>query len=467
MTTFMPELLWQDGLLLRPHHLQGLQRHCHSLLSHAATVRPFAYGVRRLALRESAVPDFVLDLTACDVVMPDGTPVIVGENAVCPPLEFRHLAQDSPVLDVFLGVAFLQGAHANVAPAGNGTLTDTPRRYLQSQVQLRDENTGGNPREVDTRLLQVRLFVGNRPPQGFLTLKLAELRKILDEGQPGGRYELSPSYVPPCTSVGAAPTLQRIVRELGDKLEEKHGVLLGHLRGRRDLLRGESQERLDSMLQLQATNGVLPLLRQLVAQPCLHPFDVYLHLTRLVGDLGLFSPDWAPPTLVVYDHDDPACAFDDLRAKWIRLLDGAVTTNVRKVPFAPADAPHGGLATALPTEFLAPAAQLFLGLETDVDIVDVERMFTEGRTVLAAPDEVQGIRRARIDGVPCDRSRTHPALRDRAGMVFLAVDRNDDLFATAKRARRLSLLGDAAQDPRVRAIWLYATDVVDDQEAVR
>ncbi len=464
MTTFMPELLWHDGLLLRPHHLQGLQRHCHSLLARAATARPFAYGVRRLAIREAAVPDFVLRLEACDVVMPDGTPLVVGENAVCLPLEFRHLAQDSPVLDVFLGVAFLHDGHANVAPPVEAGTPVAPRRYQQSQLCIRDENTGDNPREVDTRLLQARLFVGNRPPQGFQTIKIAELRKILDEGQPGSRYELSPTYVPPSTSIGASRLLQGIVRELGEKLEEKHGVLLDRLRGRSDLLHGEGNDRLDRMLQLQATNGVLPLLRQLVAQPELHPFDVYLHLTRLVGDLGLFAADWAPPALVVYDHDDPACAFRDLRAKWIALLDGAVSTDVRKVKFAASDAPHGGFEVGLAPELLADGVRFFLGLETDVDIVEIEGMFRAGRSVLAAPSDVLAIRRARTDGLTCDRSRSHAALRDRAGLVFLAVDRDDELGTNVVKEKRLALLGEATQDARIRAIWLYATDVAEQED---
>jgi len=120
MGGMLPEIHWDDGLLLRPQHLQAFQRHCQQLMAQLALARPFGFGVRRLEIREESIPNFVLEVAACELVMPDGSIVVAGETAVIPPLEFRHLELDAPRLDVWLAVPLL-AANAWVSARRPGT----------------------------------------------------------------------------------------------------------------------------------------------------------------------------------------------------------------------------------------------------------------------------------------------------------------------------------------------------------
>lgn len=452
MASLLPEIHWEDGGLLRPQHLQAFQRHCQGLVSQLALTRAFGYGVRQLRIREESIGNWIFEVESCEAVMPDGAIVVAGETANIPPCEFKHLELDAPMLDVWLAVPLLDPGAPNVGTGEDAG--DQGRRFVIQPLDVTDENTGLNPQLIGTKRLNVRVFVGQRPPVDHATLKIAELKKVITEGEEGRRYELARTFVPACLSIDAAPQLHSIVKDVLDRVEEKNGELLNHLRGQRDLLTGESMERPETLIKLQATNAVLPVLRQLSGQPEMHPFDVYIRLCRLVGDLAIFGDDWEPPRMVLYDHADPLKAFQDFRRVALHLLERAVDTAIERTPFVVGTA-AGTWQVEIPEHYLTPGVDLFLGIETDAQPDEMAPLFKEGRTVLASPDELPIVRRARIEGVPCRLDpHLHPSLRDRDGLVFLTLHQSGDFWSSVADSRVLCLAGEAAgQDVR---FYLYA-----------
>jgi type VI secretion system protein ImpJ len=451
MARLMPEIHWEDGGLLRPQHLQAFQQHCQGLVSQLALARSFGYGIRRLKLRAESVGNWIVELEHCDAVLPDGTVLVVGETATVPPCEFGHLNLDDTLVEVWLGVPLVNPGAPNVASGGDAG----GRRYVIEPIEMADENTGKNPQEIGVKRLNGRLFVGQRPPDDHTAFKIAELKKVITEGEEGRRYELSTAFVPACLSLDASTQLHTIVKDVLDSVEEKNSELLGHLRGQRDLLTGESMERPETLIKLQATNSVLPVLRQLNGQPEMHPFDVYLQLCRLVGDLAIFGDNWEPPRLVLYDHADPLKAYNDFKSAVLMLLSRAVDTAIERTPFATGASP-GTWQVEVPERYLTEGAQLFLGIETGRGYDEVAPLFLEGRTVLAAPEELPLVRRARIEGVPCRaEANLHPSLKDREGLVFLSIHQSGDFWPAVAEKRILCLAGEAAGEDDMK-YFLYA-----------
>ncbi|MEE8106485.1 MAG: type VI secretion system baseplate subunit TssK [Planctomycetota bacterium] len=458
MPPLEPEVRWEDGLLLRPQHFQAFQRHCQGLIGQLALARSFGYGVRELKIRSASIGNWIFELEACQLVMPDGSVLIDGETAKIAPLEFKDVGAEAPTLDVWLAIPLWTMNGPNVVEE-NDDSGDQGRRYLGSRAEVPDENTGSNPQTIGVQRLNARLFVGQPPAAGHVTMKIAELKKVVSEGEEGRRYELSPKFVPPCLMLEASATLRSIVKDILDQVEEKNGELLGHLRGKRDLLTGESMERPETLLKLQASNAVLPVLRQLAAQSEMHPFDVYLQLTRLVGDLAIFGADWSPPKLVVYHHDDPIKAFTDLKRTVLRLLARAVDTQVERRAFELVDETARVHEVALPTAFFAEGVELLVCCETDRDGAEVHELFGAGRTVVASPEELKMVRRARIEGVPCRVDpNLHPSLADRENLVFLKLQPEGDFWPAVLESKKLALAGDAAGDQAMR-FYVYATGV--------
>src|SRR5262249_38077390 len=198
----------------------------------------------------------------------------------------------------------------------------------------------------------------------------------------------------------------------------------------RSLLTGEAPDRPGTLLKLQATNSFLPVLRQLVVAPELHPFDVFLHLCRLVGELALFSETWRAPSFKAYDHEDPLSSFEDVKRVVMELLAAVVTSAIQRVPFQLEDAPARVFQVAIPERFLAEGVALVLGVQTSRPVEEVVRWFAQGRTVLAAPAAIASLLRARIEGLPCasDPALLNPDLRDRKGYVFLSIGTASELW---------------------------------------
>jgi len=456
MSKIVPELDWFDGMLLRPQHMQSLQRHHTGLLAALVHSRPYAYGLLSpLVVREEGIGNWVFDITACQLLTRQGTFVLRDATARILPTEFQHLKLDAPTLEVWLAIPLLRDGTRNVVPeskeleSGNALRA----RYISRDRDERDEGTGEDAAEVRIRLLNVSIFIGMRPPDGFESFKIAELDKVITDGVEGHRYELSKSFVPASLSLDAAPKLHACVKDMLDKLERMNMELLSQLSGRDDLKRGETVEQPDSLIKLQATNGVLPLLRQLTAHSKMHPYDVYLQLTRLIGDLGIFSESWEVPKLVIYDHDDPLKAYMDLKAKWIQLLDVAIDTTIDKREFEANE-------VGIPAHFLKDGVNLFLGIETHKRLDEVAPLFCDARTVLTSPADLQEIQKRRMDGIPCQPAPDpHPALRNR-GLVFFRVSQSGPWWDEAKKCRRLALGGDALTQARFK-FYLYATNVRD------
>jgi len=449
-----PEIHWEDGGLLRPQHMQAFQRHCQGLISQLALTRSFGFGIRNLRIREQSVPNWMFQVDSCDVVLPDGSIVIAGETALLSKENFRYRESEGESrYSVWLVVPFFKPHAPNVATTDSDE--DRGRRYVVEPLEIADENDGRNPQPVGFKRLNARIVVGPTPPTDHASLKIAELKKVITEGEEGRRYELSRDFVPACLNVEASPQLCAIINDIKDAVEEKNKELLSHLGGDRHLLMGDSLHRPATLLKLQATNSVLPVLQQLTAQPEMHPFDVYMHLCRLVGDLAIFGEEWEPPSPVRYEHENPLKAYREIKSQILKLIERAFSSPVERTPFVH-DEEAGLWQVEIPSHYLD--AQLLLGIETKAHTDrDLEPLFGEGRTVLASPKEIPLVRRARIEGVPCryDRERLHPSLRDREGVVFLTIEPEGDFWPAVATEKCLCISGEAAGRPDVR-FFLYA-----------
>ena len=442
MDKVYPEVSWIDGLLLRPHHLQALQRHCQGLVSALVQSRPFSYGIRTLEISDARVRAFEFVVESCDLVMPDGTPVILGQNAFIPCENFSQLKTDErSVLEVFLALPQPDDLAPNVIDSesyyrGEGV----GRRCVAFEKERRDENLGTNPQNIVFKYLKPELIIGTRPTGRYTSMKIAELRKVVespeDEGSPVSYYELLNDFVPACLAIRASPILKNILTDLEVELDKVNKKLRRRLKVDMESNTAGASD----LLKLQATNGVLPVLRQLQQQPDMHPFDVYLQLQRLAGDLAIFT-DFATPRLPTYDHDAPFNAFDGLRREWLRRLPKFQRDRESYVFFTDGARP-GVFEVGLEADHLEPDNDVFIAFRSDLPLAQVEEKFNVAIVKLGAPEKVADpgrmfthIRCSADPGMP-------PHLKVRSGWQFLRIEREGAHWDEARAVMRLGLTGD-------------------------
>jgi type VI secretion system protein ImpJ len=100
----------------------------------------------------------------------------------------------------------------------------------------------------------------------------------------------------------------------------------------------------------------------------------YLELCRLVGQLAIFGIDPEPPVLPPYDHDDLGGCFYVVK----KYIDELLTRGTFELGYE--EAPFVGVGlrmkVSMKPEWLAPAWQVFVGVESPLPTADCVKLLT-------------------------------------------------------------------------------------------
>lgn len=318
--TFWTEVHWHEGMFLRPHHLQVAHRRLDTLLRATLdAARPFGWGFVELRVAPEPLENFTLRIDRCELRLTDGTWVRVPDNAEVAPLDFADaLEAGGGSVDLYFGVPELQDVRANSIPLESPDRVDGTPRYEPLPVTRRDENTGENAQTLYIRKMRGRLFVAGADMTGYNVVRLCRIKRT---DRPGAVPEFDELGAGPLLAIQADAGLSAMLTSLTDQVEAKVEVLAREAREHHMLFTDGVATNTEHLLKLHALNGAAPQLRALLQCPLLHPYDMFLVLARLVGDLSVFHDDLVPGPLPEYDHDQPGGGLDTLRRRLEVLLD--------------------------------------------------------------------------------------------------------------------------------------------------
>lgn len=288
-------IYWHEGLFLRPQHLQQQDLfHEGKLHDFVSSLSPYFWGVKAVAINQSALQNQIFDLESCEIFFQDGAIVKLPDNAEFKPRSFSSNWDPSgKPLSIYLGVKRLasDGVNAEQVEDEDGSSKNRGGRrgYRFSisegagpTVDLFIRGAGEPVLFLDYNL---RLFFGGEADEAsdHHVLKIAEIQRF------GGEIKLVDSYVPPLANLNSSPCLTRMLRDACEQLtargrelaQYKHAAgLQGAELGARNLL---------YMLGLLTINRWMPLMRQYLEKPSVSPWLFYGLLRQLVGELSTFS----------------------------------------------------------------------------------------------------------------------------------------------------------------------------------
>lgn len=370
---------WHEGLFLQPHHLQTMQR---DMLEGAWRERrlswAFPYGVVELRVSSDALENMLVRIDRLRAVMPSGLEIDVPGNADIPALDIKRVFQASTGSFVLgLAVPLWQSARANTVEAMMASGGGAARRAVQeearvkrlyriAEIQRTDENTGDNAQPVIVRRINARLVVEN---EDTTDLEVIPLLRITHAAEEQTLPRPDPKFIPPCMVLGGSATLRNIVRDLGAAVEASRKELVNQMtRG------GWVQENLKGpqmmqVLRLRTLNKFAALLPPLAAggvggAGTMSPFEAYLLLREMQGELAALTPERDPFEAPKYDHDNPGAVFFEMDKRIRPLLRGDVQKRFMQVPFVK-DGAH--LAAALTEEHLTQPNGWYIGIKTKTD----------------------------------------------------------------------------------------------------
>src|SRR3982751_5855893 len=211
------KVVWNEGMLLAPHHFQQWDNYYEELLnSRIASILSYEYGVLDFQPNGEAIANGNFELLRCRAVLPDGLLISVPETDAAPAARQvgDYFGPDAQRLGVFISVPAKRPGAPNFQ-RNDGSPNQTVR-YLQSPGTTIDETTGENEQQLAFANSNLRILFEGELTEGYTSLKIAELERTTT-----GQLKLSEQYIPPVLNVRASTWLVDMLRQLVEILITK------------------------------------------------------------------------------------------------------------------------------------------------------------------------------------------------------------------------------------------------------
>ena len=323
--------VWFEGMYLGPHHFQAQSRYFEDSLNFVtSSLWRDAYGFAGLQFDNDALRNGTVALTHARGLFEDGLAFdLPGADSAPAPRDFTTLF--SPVADhltMYLAVPVnLSDTQSTSLNNGGGV------RYLGIDQPMPDQNTGRDEKPITIGRKNLMLLAEAELSDQYVSMPLV---RITRDGS--GRFESDYSFVPPCLSLSASPTLTDMLRRLIDILDEKSAVFSSEQQQRAGVFQaGMSARHVAHYWFLHALNSNVSVLRHFLLSKHVHPQELYREMSRLAGALCTFGLEVHPRSLPAYNHLDYGASFAPLDEHIRRHLEIVMPSKAIRIPLHPVE----------------------------------------------------------------------------------------------------------------------------------
>jgi type VI secretion system protein ImpJ len=313
-------------MYLGPHHFQAQSRYFEDSLSFVVeSLWRDAYGFAGLLFDNDALRNGTVALTHARGLFEDGLAFdLPGADSAPMPRDFTGLF--SPVADhltLHLAVPVSLSDRQNTSVNAAGAV-----RYLSVEQPMPDLNTGRDEKPIRIGRKNLLLLAESEVTEQYASLPLV---RVTRDGS--GHFEADPTFVPPCLSLNASPTLTAMLRRLIDILDEKSTVFSNEQQQRSGVFQaGMSARHVAQYWFLHALNSNVSVLRHFLLSNHVHPQELFREMSRLAGALCTFGLEVHPRSLPAYNHRDFGTSFAPLDEHIRRHLEIVMPSKAIKIP---------------------------------------------------------------------------------------------------------------------------------------
>jgi type VI secretion system protein ImpJ len=411
------KVIWSEGMLLQPQHLQQHDRYLHNLVERrVAGVRAYAWGWSQLVIDEQLLAQGKLALLSCTAVLPDGTTINLPQDDALPePLDISEDARDALV------VLALPLRRMGIPETSSGRGPDDFARHRPVEAEVMDSNGGENGVDGSALMqvgsLRLRIALEKDVANAYALLGIARVI----ERRPDNRVVLDPSYCPPCMDFRVAQRLSSFSDELVGLLNQRAQALAGRLS--QPGVAGAAE--ISDFLMLQLVNRAIPLFTHLAGMTGLHPERLYTELARLAGELATFSrPDKRASGYPVYRHDRLAESFAPLIEDVRAALSMVVDTRAVALPLE--ERQFGIRVAVVPDQELLRSATFVLAVNAHMPAEAVRNGFP-AMVKIGSVEKIRDLVNLQLPGVALRALPVAPRqLPFHAGYTYFELDRGSE-----------------------------------------
>ena len=295
-------VIWQEGMLLRPQHFQHSDRYYdYQMKTRTQLLGRYTWGFLGLEIDVQFLNMGKLVINQASGVLPDGSLFELGANTQPLVLDVPRNTGQTPV---YLALPLVTGNHIE---ARRPEHTDVLARYIGYETQVADSNAGDDASsQVMCARPDFRLLLGEQnSDQSYVKLQVCQ---ILDSTADGA-ISLDAAFVPTFIHTHASGYLLSCLKEVISMLGNRGDSLAGRIRSNGKVGGAE----VGDFMMLQLINRTELVLRHYLHLEQLHPEELYCALLSMLGDLATFASDSKRPQLQSrYQHSNQGESFRSL-----------------------------------------------------------------------------------------------------------------------------------------------------------
>lgn len=276
------KIVWQEGMLLRPQHLQHNDRYYdNQMKARTQLLGSYNWGFLALELDRQFLNMGKLVISQASGVLPDGSLFELGGNT-------EPLALDVPPntsnVPIYLALPLVTGNHIE---ARRPEQAEVLARYTAYDLEVADSNAGEDSMvQVSCARPDFRLLLGEQQSdQAYVKLKVA----VVLDTTPDGVISLDPDFVPSYLHAHASAYLLSCLKEVISMLGHRGDTIAERIRSNGKVGGAE----VGDFMMLQLINRTELLLRHYLGLEQVHPEQLYRVLLTMLGDLATFGSEQA------------------------------------------------------------------------------------------------------------------------------------------------------------------------------
>ncbi|ELQ15577.1 type VI secretion system baseplate subunit TssK [Pseudomonas poae] len=307
-------VIWQEGMLLRPQHLQHQDRYYNQQLNRTRLLGSDAWGFLSLEVDVQYLKLGKFVVTQASGVLPDGS--LFELSGAMEPLVLQVPA-NAGRQGIYLALPLAIG---NQIEARKPEQVDVVARYVSSTTEVGDSNAGSDSRcQISCGRPDLRLLLGEQhSDQTFVTLQVAQ---VLDATKDDG-VSLDADFVPTFIYLQGSGYVGACLKEVISLLACRGDAIAERVQGNG----AASGTHIADFLMLQLINRGELVLRHYLSQAQVRPQALYRELLGILGELSTFAHDTRRAQWdVLYRHHDQGASFrglmDGLRTALSMVLE--------------------------------------------------------------------------------------------------------------------------------------------------
>ncbi|MBF0232051.1 MAG: type VI secretion system baseplate subunit TssK [Desulfamplus sp.] len=422
MIHYTAPLNWYEGMFLQSHHFQTSHNRMLMQNKEQIVTTPCWWGLSSLTVDKDALQRFYFIINRGVLRLFDGTWVSIPGNAVVSAKSFKEEFSKKDGLSVWLGIKRYDPNVSSVHQLGEDAI-GTSRIFVTREVEVEDENVGGNQQAIQVKLFNLLLFFGASPGDQYEVIKIAEIIRSPQTDL----IMLDPVFIPPVINIGAAPGLKEKVKNLVVHLQNQTSYLRREVSEKKNLISSDPTKILSILLRTQIVASFSCVIGQLQTMDETHPLQLYLELARLAGSLASISPE-VPLDIPEYNHNNLTVVMERLLSLIWNMLEGGVMPEYIKREF---EIQQKHRICRIDRQWLDNEYAVYLCVKTDMPETQLDSILSDVRVKIGPSSRIDELLSERRRGLSCPRIRRVPlGLQDRSGFHYFRVDltRNSEFW---------------------------------------